>query len=183
MTLIRLLSFIFVLGLTVPSLSFAEFVEEERVDDKWVVDTITENSVHASVNGQVIHGDRFRVRLVKGHCDKGNLLTSVYFHSKKPDIEPLKGRFVPTRFIGGKVIVKVLYVFPFLMGHRAVVDMGWMSIDNLKDIFSSVNPLVIEFVDSEEIKITDYFDIPHNSWSTHGARAALDRAVAICKKL
>lgn len=41
------------------SVSFAE-------DNKWAVDYVTEKNIHASVNGQVTHGDKLMVRFVKG---------------------------------------------------------------------------------------------------------------------
>ena len=81
------------------------------------------------------------------------------------------------------MIVKVVYASPFLMGHRATIDMGWGGIDELKEILSGENPLVIEYVDSDEVKITDYFDITQNSWSNDGVSNALDRAVDMCKQL
>ena len=183
MPLLRILSFVLLMGLTVTSQSFAELVPEEQVDDKWVVNYITENSVHATVNGQVTHGDGLHVRLVKGHCDKGNLLTFVYTYSNHPKIEQLKGSYVTTQFNGGKVIVKVVYASPFLMGHRATIDMGWGGIDELKEILSEKNPMTIEYIDSIEVKITDYFDIVQNSWSNDGVSDALDRAVGMCKQL
>ena len=40
-----------------------------------------------------------------------------------------------------------------------------------------------EYVDSDEVKITDYFDIDQNSWSNDGVSDALDRAVKICRQL
>ena len=129
MCLLRIFSFVLLMGLTVTSQSSAKLVAEEQVDDKWVVNYITETSVHATVNGQVTHGDGLHVRLVKGHCDKGNLLTFVYTYSNHPKIEQLKGSYVTTQFNGGKVIVKVAYSSPFLMGHRATIDMGWASVD------------------------------------------------------
>ena len=129
MSLLRVFTFIFLIGLTVSSQSSAELVAEESVDEKWVVNFITENSVHATVNGQVTHGDGLHVRLVKGHCDKGNLLTFVYTYSNHPEIEQLKGSYVTTKFNGGEVIVKVIHASPFLMGHRATIDMGWGGID------------------------------------------------------
>ena len=183
MSLLRFFTFILLIGLTVSSQSSAELVAEESVDEKWVVNFITENSIHATVNGQVTHGDGLHVRLVKGHCDKGNLLTFVYTYSNHPKIEQLKGSYVTTQFNGGKVIVKVVYASPFLMGHRATIDMGWGGIDELKEILSGENPLVIEYVDSDEVKITDYFDIPQNSWSNDGVSDALDRAAEMCRKL
>jgi len=182
MSLLRVFTFILLIGLTVSSQSSAELVAEESVDEKWVVNFITENSVHATVNGQVTHGDGLHVRLVKGHCDKGNLLTFVYTYSNHPKIEQLKGSYVTTKFNGGEVIVKVVYASPFLMGHRATIDMGWGGIDELKEILSEKNPLVIEYVDSDEVKITDYFDIPQNSWSNDGVSDALDRAAEMCGK-
>ena len=183
MSLLRVFTFISLIGLTVSSQSSAELVAEESVDDKWVVNYITENSVHATVNGQVTHGDGLHVRLVKGHCDKGNLLTFVYTYSNHPEIEQLKGSYVTTKFNGGEVIVKVVHASPFLMGHRATIDMGWGGIDELEAILSGENPLVIEYVDSDEVKITDYFDIPQNSWSNDGVSDALDRATEMCKQL
>ena len=42
-----------------------------------VVDVIEEETVQATVNGQVTDGDRLRVRFVKGNCEVGNLLTKV----------------------------------------------------------------------------------------------------------
>jgi hypothetical protein len=183
MSLLRVFTFILLIGLTVSSQSSAELVAEESVDEKWVVNFITENSIHATVNGQVTHGDGLHVRLVKGHCDKGNLLTFVYTYSNHPKIEQLKGSYVTTQFNGGKVIVKVVYASPFLMGHRATIDMGWASIDELKEILREKNPMTIEYVDSDEIKITDYFDIVQNSWSNDGVSDALDRAVGMCKQL
>ena len=181
--MLRIFSFISLFGLTVSSLSYAELVAEERVDNKLVVNFITENSVHATINGQVTHGDGLHVRLVKGHCDKGNLLTFVYTYSNHPKVEQLKGSYVTTKFMGGEVIVKVVNVSPFLMGHRATIDMGWASVDELKLILGRENPQVIEYVDSNEVKITDYFDITQNSWSTDGVSNALVRAVSMCRKL
>ena len=183
MSLLRIFSFVLLMGLTVASQSFAEPVAEEQVDDKWVVNYITERSVHATVNGQVTHGDGLHVRLVKGHCDKGNLLTFVYTYSNHPKIEQLKGSYVTTKFNGGEVIVKVVYASPFLMGHRATIDMGWGGIDELKEILSGENPLVIEYVDSDEIQITDYFNITQNSWSNDRVSDAVDGAVEMCKQL
>jgi hypothetical protein len=85
--------------------------------------------------------------------------------------------------MGDEVIMKILYTSPFLMGHRAIIDIGWASLDDLKKILSKENPITLEYVDSSEIKITDYFDIVQNSWSNDGVRDAIDRAVGICKRL
>ena len=161
----------------------SQLVAKESVDDKWVANIIDESSVNAKVNGQVTHGDGLHIRLVKGHCDEGNILTFVYTLKNNPKIEQLKGSFVTAKFMGEEVTVKIIYTSPFIIGHRAIVDIGWVSIEALKEILNKENPLLIEYVDSEEVKITDYFDITHNSWSKNGMSDALDRAVDMCTQL
>ena len=69
------------------------------------------------------------------------------------------------------------------MGHRATIDMGWIGIEDLKSILGSKDPITIQYVDSDETKITDYFDILENSWSNEGVRDAIDRAVSVCNEL
>ena len=171
------------LWVTWSSTSFGELIPEKSIDDEWAVNIITENSVHATVNGQVTHGDGLHVRLVNGNCEKGNLLTFVYTYIDHPEIKKLEGNLVTTKFMGGEINVKVLYTAKFLMGHRATIDMGWASVDELKNVLSKENPINIKYVDSSEIKITDYFDVAQNSWSNNGVSNALDRAVDMCKQL
>ena len=171
------------LWVTWSSTSFGELIPEKSIDDEWVVNIITENSIHATVNGQITHGDELHVRLVSGQCEKGNLLTFVYTYINHPEIKKLEGNLVTTKFMGDEINVKILYTAKFLMGHRATIDMGWASVDELKKILSKENPINIKYVDSSEIKISDYFDIAQNSWSNNGVSNALDRAVDMCKQL
>ena len=88
--------------------STSNLVADKHKDNEWVVSYITKNSIHASVNGQVTHGDGLHVRFVKGKCDVGNLLTFVYSYSKNPDLVNFKNKYVTTKFMGKKVIAKVL---------------------------------------------------------------------------
>ena len=38
---------------------------EEWIEDQWVVDNVTEDTVYVSVNGQVTHEDRLRIRMIQ----------------------------------------------------------------------------------------------------------------------
>ena len=42
----------------------SNLVADKHKDNEWVVSYITKNSIHASVNGQVTHGDGLHVRFV-----------------------------------------------------------------------------------------------------------------------
>ena len=66
MQLARNFLIISLLWVTWSSTLFGELIAEKSIDDEWVVNIITENSVHATVNGQVTHGDGLHVRLVSG---------------------------------------------------------------------------------------------------------------------
>ena len=78
---------------------------------------------------------------------------------------------------------EVLGIYPFFVGHRAVIDMGWVKLDELKETLSKANPISMEYLDSSEIKITDYFDVIQNKWSNERLNIALDKAVKICRNL
>ena len=160
-----------------------ELGSEESIEDQWVVGFVTDRTVHATVNGQVTHGDSLHVRLVKENCDKGNLITFVYTYIDDPKVGEIKNKHVAANFMGNDAVVKILFTTPFLMGHRATIDIGWLGIKDLKDILGSRNPITIKYMDTNQTKITDYFDILENSWSNDGVQGAIDRAVGICDKL
>lgn len=165
------------------SLAAANFVVEEPLDDLWRISYITDSSIHTSVNGQITHGDELHVRLVKDNCEIANLFTFVYTHSNHPDIEQLEGELIQASFMGEQMAVKVLYVSPFLMGHRATIDLGWAGIEQLKDILDSATPVKIKFIDTEDHQITKYFDVAENWWSNDGMRETIDKAVDWCSDL
>ena len=39
---------------------------EEWRDNEWILESIIQDTVHASVNGKITHGDRLRIRFVRG---------------------------------------------------------------------------------------------------------------------
>ena len=69
------------------------------------------------------------------------------------------------------------------MGHRSTVDLGWMPKNDLKKYLTKDNVISITYLDSEETKITKYFDIIQNNWDTVGLGDALEKASTMCKKL
>ena len=158
-------------------------VADELKDNEWIVDYITETSIHTSVNGEVTHGDRLHVRFVQGQCDVGNLITFVYTYADHPNILQLEDQSVRSIFMGEEVTVAVLYTSSFLMGHRATVDVGWMEKESLKQLLGRSNPITMKYLDSDDVKISDYFDILQNSWSNVNLNAALDKASKMCEGL
>ena len=81
-----------------------ELGSEESIEDRWVVGFVTDRTVHATVNGQVTHGDSLHVRLVKENCDKGNLITFVYTYIDDPKVGEIKNKHVAANFMGNDAV-------------------------------------------------------------------------------
>jgi len=165
------------------SSSASKLVAEKHKENEWVVDYVAETSIHASVNGIITHGDRLQVRLVKGNCDVGNLLTSVYTMSNHPDIIDLKNKYVKNKFMDNKITAKIQFTLPFLLGHVSTVNIGWIPIDELKNILLRKNEITMEYFNSEETEITEYFDVTKNIWSNVGLSEVLIKVQTMCKNL
>ena len=161
----------------------SELVVDEHRENEWIVGYITESSIHARVNGTITHGDSLDVRFVKDTCDTGNLLTYVYSMANHPKILKLEDQYVSANFMGEEIIARILFTQPFLGGHRSIIDLGWIPLEDLTQILLRKDPIKMKFLDSENIKITEYFDIPENSWNNRGLLDALLRASSMCGSL
>ena len=62
------------------------------------------------------------------------------------------------------------------------VDLGWVRKEILQKDFSENADISLSFVNSNEIKILDYFDIPQNSWGNIDV-SAIERASIICSSI
>ena len=157
----------------------------EEIEGVWNVGDISPDSsvVIASVNGLVTHGDRLRIRFVKGDCDTGNLLTTVYSHHDNPKLVDLKDQLVDGIFMGEDVVLKILFTVPLFSKQLAYVDMGWVQKDALKRILLAQKEIDLNLVDAEDFKASEYFDILQNSWPTAGLSDAIDKASMKCKSM
>ena len=55
--------------------------------------------------------------------------------------------------------------------------------NDLKEYLTKDNVISMTYLDSEETKITEYFDITQNKWDNVGLGDALEKASTMCKKL
>ena len=157
----------------------------EEIEDVWNVENVSPDSseVIASVNGLVTHGDRLRIRFLKGDCDTGNLLTTVYSHHDNPKLVDLKDQLVDGIFMGEDVVLEILFTVPLFNKQLAYVDMGWVQKDALKRILLAQKKIDLSLVDTEDFKPSEYFDIMQNSWPTVGLSDAIDKASMQCKSM
>ena len=55
---------------------------EEWRENEWILESIIQDTVHASVNGKITHGDRLRIRFKKGKTIKPEFASPMYFNDE-----------------------------------------------------------------------------------------------------
>lgn len=178
-------------GLALTALAFVIAVEantESNGDGEWRLDNYSgfPDDTMASVNGNVLYSDRLRVRFSKGRCEKGVLFTTVYTYKNHPDLLQLKNQRIRTQL--NDVDFSSAYIahvaqHPQAAGHRATVVVGALPKEGLIGIVTARNPFTITYLDSEEFKTSDYFDVLENSWNNENAPIAIEQAYNACKLL
>ena len=156
---------------------------EESLENQWVSKQFDEDEVHVFVNGEITHGDQLKIRLVKGDCELGNLITTFITYSDNPRLSKLADQYVQANFMGEKVTALILFTIPFLNAHMAWVDLNWIPLVSLKSILSKDDPITMELLDTEEFRSSDYFDILENNWSNIGLVGALDEGLKTCREM
>ena len=184
---LRFLPAFVVILLGFPSVSIsADFTHalnasEDWQEDRWVVSYIGESFVIASVNGQITHGDRLRLRLQFGDCDNVSLITSVYTMKGNEDILNMDEKEISVAVDGNEYVGTIVQPRKFLMGHSFLLYLGYNSIAVIKSYFSESKSFTLRLLDSDEMKISDYVDLDRNEWSLDGFTQALEKAQATCR--
>jgi len=180
---------LFIVSLFLSFNAFAErLFEEDRADDTWIVHAEKYDDdiqMIALVNGKIIHGDKFRIRILPDRCHVGNTVTSFLTYMDHPEIEQQEGRVISAMFRGIEIKVKILFAIanPGFMGHMVYLDLGWLGLESIKTFFDGYDEMSLELIDDDDFKASDYFDITKNTWSTTRLNEALDLAEMKCKEL
>ena len=166
-------------------LCFSPILEaaEERQENEWVVDKVTENTVYASVNGGVIHGDRLLLILSKGSCERAILATTIYSYIEPSIVSKLDGKEISAIFDGNTIEVRVVQTFPFLMGSRSIIEIMDVSVERFISSVPDEHTITLKYVSTPFGSVSEFFDIDHNNWTMNGVGLTLQRAQQFCKNL
>ena len=161
--------------------SSVAFSEDEYI---WTVEKYDPTTLMVSTPGVTMHGDKLRIRIVKDGCDYGQLWTSVYtMPGEGVDESTFVGKKVAVDFMGQKLSLPVIHAGKFIIGYLVMLDMGVYDLNRLTEILSSADELSINYLNSDQFKAKEYFDIPFNSWSTNGLKKAVNNAIGQCRAL
>ena len=122
-------------------------------------------------------------RLFQGNCLIGNIYTT--FPSKKSIqlIRKIEDKFINVEFGGEIITVKIREGFSNLNGSIILIDLGWKSIEDIKNFFEKKLKISLILKSGEGFDLKNYFDTNFNSWSIFGISKALDEASKLCKNL
>ena len=166
---------------------------EDRIDDTWTIEEgmNSDKELLISVNGNVIHADRLRYRLMSD-CETINVLTQFSTTKKNPKTETIKKLYVSAKYIEEDINVTVPFVNKLPWKEIADldidmwvfwIDLGWYSADMIKDYHKNIPEITLSIKHDALFKADNYLDHKTNSWSTNGMNEAIDRAINVCKNI
>ena len=146
--------------------------------EEWGIE-VSNDSVAASITGNITYGERQRFIFSKRDCEAVKHMFSTYT-TKPANFERLKGKILVIEFNGEKIGAKLITAMKAMSGHILVFDLGTYDRDSLLNHLKKHENISIRFVDGNGIKASDYFDMPHNEWSTKGISEAFAKAHKAC---
>ena len=167
--------------------------------NEWNVDVLTD-SVSVSIDGNISAGDKYRVLFNSKSDNPCELITQVTtFYSVVKDagrkFKKLPYNYVLAQVKRGdrqeKFIMQIENTSDFIAGKRTLFTVSTNTVEQFLDFHKDNEAIEIELLSFYDLKnqkrvkknITDYFDIPKNSWSLNGAKASIEKGKSSCLQL
>ena len=140
-------------------------------------------SVLVSKKSETFYYNDLGFRIFQDNCLIGNIYTT--FPSKKSIqvIRKIEDKFINVDFGGEITTVKIREGFSNLNGSIILIDLGWKSIEDIKNFFEKKLKISLILKSGEGFDLKNYFDTNFNSWSLYGISKALDKATKLCNDL
>ena len=140
-------------------------------------------SVLVSKKSETFYYNDLGFRIFQDNCLISNIYTT--FPSKKSIqvIRKIEDKFINVDFGGEITTVKIREGFSNLNGSIILIDLGWKSIEDIKNFFEKKLKISLILKSGEGFDLKNYFDTNFNSWSLYGISKALDKATKLCNNL
>ena len=140
-------------------------------------------SVLVSKKSETFYYNDLGFRIFQDNCLISNIYTT--FPSKKSIqvIRKIEDKFINVDFGGEITTVKIREGFSNLNGSIILIDLGWKSIEDIKNFFEKKLKISLTLKSGEGFDLKNYFDTYSNSWSLYGISKALHEANKLCKNL
>ena len=150
-------------------------------EDYWTTENDNILGVLASVNGEVVWGDRYRIILRDNTCKVGQHYFTILTYVQNEEILGFGGKVIPITYNGQEMNAEVIAVNKYLsLGYHLMFFLGTMDLDAFPEFVKNKNHIEIEFLDDENFKASDYFDVPTERWALVGVQEAINEARVLC---
>ena len=165
----------------------------------WVIDT-SSDSISISIDGNISAGDKYRVLLNPKSdkpCEVATQVTSFYsvVSNAENKFNNLPSNFVLAQVKKGtkqeKFLMEIVSSVDSIGGRRTLFTVSVNETNQILDFHQDNEAIEIELLSFYDLKnqqtisqkITDYFDVPKNSWNLEGLEDALSNAKLTCLNL
>jgi len=139
----------------------------------------SEETVTLSVTGDITYGERQRFMFRRGECKFVYHVFSNY--TEQPmNFSQLKGTVFAIHFNGEFIGAELIGSSKVMLGHLLMFNLGVYDKDILLNYLNENDTISIRLVDGNNIKASDYFDMPYNEWDISGITKAFDDAYKTC---
>ena len=140
-------------------------------------------SVLVSKKSEIFIYNDIGFRLFQDNCLIGNIYTTFPSNKSIQLIRKIEDKFINVDFGGEITTVKIREGFSNSNGSIILIDLGWKSIEDIKNFFENKLKISLILESGEGFDLKNYFDTNFNSWSLHGISKALDEATKLCNNL
>ena len=140
-------------------------------------------SVLVSKKSETFYYNDLGFRIFQDNCLISNIYTT--FPSKKSIqvIRKIEDKFINVEFGEEIKTVKIREGFSNSNGSIILIDLGWKSIEDIKNFFDKKLKISLILKSGEDFDLKNYFDTNSNSWNIVGINKALDEATKLCNNL
>ena len=178
---------------------FTFLISTSLVASKWEIDA-SGGSVLLSSPGNIMHGDSYRIILDAKSKESCNIARQYISNYAVVDNAKEKYRNLPSKYVLTKTkkgdeqinfLMTIEYTSNFLLGKSTIFGVSANRVQDLIDFHKDNDKIYLEllaFYDYENNKkirteITEYYDIPKNTWDLDGFEEALQKAQMECLNL
>jgi TPR repeat protein len=175
------LKILFAITIIVLFSSASLLLAKEKKDDVWVAEEIDGVGVVASVNGRIVHGDRYRIRVGGNNCEGGSIFFTFLTIKNSKNIPDLTGKVVEIKHNQKVIDAEIIIPEKTPIGHIVIFQLGFETIESIVSSHKDENKIIVELIDNERFKASDYFDVLKNEWSLDNLESSLIQAQKICR--
>ena len=166
-------------------------IQETEKNGQWTIESNDILYIYASVNGQVLYGDRLRLTMngSKDRCRNAVLGMSWYIGSDESNLtDDLEGTVIALEAFGDEVKAKIMFVTEHSDGEKV----AWLNIirtdtAEMEDLLGFMNEhsdrLEMTIKPTNSFRADQIFPVLTNSWTLQGSLEAFGRAKRLCERI